>query len=534
VSWDEAAVAVDELANGLLALGVRKGDAFGILAQTNLEWALFDFALGLIGAVGAAIYANSAPKDCRYVLEHSDAVGVLVEDEAQRAKIADADLRHVLSFAELDELRARGREFAAQNPGALAAAEAEVGEEDLFTFIYTSGTTGPPKACMIRHRNYYEMAGCVDHVESFAIADDTMLLYLPLAHNFGRLMHLLGPRAGYTIAFCPDPLRVAEALPAVRPTLLPSVPRLYEKVHTALLSQFEEVQGLRRRLLDWALDVGRGASALRREGRPLPPRLAVKHWIADRLVYSKVKKRLGGRLRLGISGGAPLAKEIAELFHALDILIIEGWGLTECTTAASVNRPNRFRFGTVGPALPGFEVRTDEDGELLIRSETVFAGYYKDEEATREVLADDGWLRSGDVGSIDEDGFIRITDRKKDILVTAGGKNVAPQNLENALKTPPLISQALVVGDRRPYVAALITVDPAVAEGLSPGQVQERVQAIVDDVNAELSRFEQIKRFRVLPRDFSAEEGEVTPTLKLKRRVCAEHFAREIEELYAS
>jgi long-chain acyl-CoA synthetase len=221
------------------------------------------------------------------------------------------------------------------------------------------------------------------------------------------------------------------------------------------------------------------------------------------------------------------------LFHALVILIIEGWGLTECTTAASVNRPNRFRFGSVGPALPAFEVRPAEDGELLIRSETVFAGYYKDEEATREVLDDDGWLRSGDLGSIDEDGFIHITDRKKDILVTAGGKNVAPQNLENALKTAPLISQALVVGDRRPYVAALITVDPDQAQHLAPEEQSERVQTIVDEVNADLSRFEQIKRFTILPRDFSADEDEVTPTLQLKRRIVAEHFADEIEELYS-
>jgi long-chain acyl-CoA synthetase len=524
---------VDELANGLLAAGVRKGDGFGILAQTTLEWALFDYALGLIGAVGAAIYANSAPKDCRYVLEHSDSIGVLVEDEEQRAKISDIGLRHVISFAELDELRARGRAFAAEHPGALAEAEAAVGEEDTFTFIYTSGTTGPPKACTIRHRNYYEMCTAVDGIPGFAVADDVMLLYLPLAHNFGRLMHLLGAHTGYTTAFCSDPLRVVDALPAVRPTLLPSVPRLYEKVHTAVLAQFAEVQGTRRRLLDWALDVGRQASALRQEGRPLPRGLALRHRIADRLVYRKVKERLGGRLRVGISGGAPLAPEIAELLHALDILILEGWGLTECTTAASVNCPERFRFGSVGPALPGFEVRTDEDGELLIRSQTIFAGYYKDEEATRQALDAEGWLHSGDLGVIDEDGFIHITDRKKDIIVTAGGKNVAPQNLENALKTAPLVSQALVVGDRRPCVAALITVDPAVAEGLSPGQVQERMQRIVDDVNAGLSRFEQIKRFAILPRDFSAEEGEVTPTMKLKRRACAEHFAQEIEELYA-
>jgi len=534
VSWAEAGRTVDELANGLLALGVRKGDAFGILAQTTLEWALFDYALARIGAVGAAVYANSSPKDCRYVLEHSDAIGVLVEDEDQRAKIADVELRHVLTFADLDELRARGRKHAAANPDALAEAEAQIGEEDLFTFIYTSGTTGPPKACMIRHRNYYEMATCIDRVPEFALGDDVMLLYLPLAHNFGRLMHLLGAHKGFTTAFCPDPLRVAEAMPAVRPTLLPSVPRLYEKVHTAVVAQFEQVHGPRRRLLGWALGVGRQVSELRQRGEAVPRGLALRHRVADRLVYSKIKNRLGGRLRLGVSGGAPLSKEIAAFFHSIDILIVEGWGLTECTTAASVNRPGRFRFGTVGPALPGFEVRVEEDGELLIRSETVFAGYYKDEQATREVLGEDGWLRSGDVGSIDADGFISITDRKKDILVTAGGKNVAPQNLENALKTSPLVSQALVLGDRRPYVAALITVDPAAADGLPPEEIEQRVQAVVDGVNGELSRFEQIKRFRVLARDFTAEEDEVTPTLKLKRRVVAEHFAREIEELYSS
>jgi long-chain acyl-CoA synthetase len=534
VSWEEAGQTVEELANGLLALGVRKGEAFGILAQTSLEWALFDYALARIGAVGAAVYANSSAKDACYVLEHSDSIGVLVQDEPQREKVAGLPLRHVITFAELDDLRARGREFAAEHPDALAEAEAQVGEDDLFTFIYTSGTTGPPKGCMILHRNYYEMAGCIDHVPEFAIADDVMLLYLPMAHNFGRLMHLLGAHTGYTTAFLGDPLRIAEAMPVVRPTLLPSVPRLYEKVHTAVLSQFEQLHGPRKRLADWALRVGRQVSELRQRGKPVPASLARKHRLADRLVYSKIKERMGGRLRLGVSGGAPLAKEIAEFFHSIDILIVEGWGLTECTTAASVNRPGRFRFGTVGPALPGFEVETDEEGELLIRSPTVFAGYYKDPDATAEVLGADGWLRSGDVGSIDEDGFVHITDRKKDILITAGGKNVAPANLENALKTSPLVSQALVIGDRRPYVAALITLDPGVADGIETDEADRRVQAIVDGVNSELSRFEQIKRFRVLPRDFTAEDGEVTPTLKLKRRVVEQHFAAEIEELYSS
>jgi long-chain acyl-CoA synthetase len=529
VSGEEAATAVDELAHGLLALGVRKGDAFAILGSTRVEWALFDFALGLIGAVGAPIYMNSSPKDCAYVLAHSDAVGVLCEDEEQRAKVAGAELAHVLTFAELDELRARGREHAAQYPAAVVEAAAAIHEDDLFTYIYTSGTTGPPKACMISHRNYYEMADKSRQVEDFTVTDDVMLLYLPLAHNFGRLMHLLSPHVGYTLAFCPDPYAVVEALPQVRPTILPSVPRVYEKIYAGVTAKFGEASGVKRRLIDWGLDVGREVSRLRQDGRELPRALAAKHRLADRLVYSKVKGRLGGRIRVCVSGGAPLAKEIIEFFHTLDIIILEGYGLTECTTAATVNRPTRFRFGTVGPVLPGVELRIADDGEILIKTDTIFQGYYKDPEATAEVLPGDGWLRSGDVGAVDADGFLTVTDRKKDLLVTAGGKNVAPQNLENALKTHPLISQALVVGDRRPYVAALITL----GEDASADDAQGRVQQIVDEVNGDLSRFEQIKQFVILPRDFSVEEGEVTPTLKLKRRVCEEHFAAEIESLYS-
>jgi long-chain acyl-CoA synthetase len=529
MSWNEAATAVDELAHGLLALGVRKGDAFAILGSTRVEWVLFDFALGLIGAVGAPIYMNSSPKDCAYVLEHSEAIGVLCEDEQQRAKVEGIELRHVLTFDGLDELRARGREHAARNPNAVEDAASAIREGDLFTYIYTSGTTGPPKACMITHCNYYEMADKVRQIKDFTVDADIMLLYLPLAHNFGRLMHLQGPLVGYTLAFCPDPYAVAEVLPQVRPTVFPSVPRVYEKVHTGVSAKFAEATGVKRRLIDFALRVGREVSELRQHDRPVPRSLAAKHRIADRLVYSKVKERLGGRVRICVSGGAPLAKEVIEFFHSIDILILEGYGLTECTTAATVNRPSRFRFGTVGPALPGVELRLAEDGEVLIKTDTIFGGYFKDEEATREVLPGDGWLRSGDVGELDEDGFLTITDRKKDILVTAGGKNVAPQNLENALKTHPLVSQALVVGDRRPYIAALITL----SEEADRQGAEEQMQAIVDDVNRDLSRYEQIKRFTILPRDFSAEEGEVTPTLKLKRRVCQEHFAAEIEGLYS-
>jgi long-chain acyl-CoA synthetase len=529
VSWADAARVVDELAHGLLALGVRKGDAFAILASTRVEWVLFDFALSLVGGVTAPIYANSSARDAAYVVQHSEAIGILCEDDEQRAKVDELTLEYVLTFRDLDELRARGREHASEEPAAVARAAAKISEQDLFTYIYTSGTTGPPKACMIRHCNYFAMVDEVKQVDDFTVEDDVMLLYLPLAHNFGRCMTLLGAHIGYTIAFCPDPYAVAEALPAVRPTVFPSVPRVFEKVHTGVTLKFAEASGLKRRLIDWALRVGKEVSDLRQANRPVPASLAVRQRLADRLVYSKIKDRLGGRLRIGVSGGAPLAKEIIEFFHTLDILILEGYGLTECTTAATVNRPSLFRFGTVGPALPGVELRIADDGEVLIRSETNFAGYFKDDEATQEVLPGDGWLRSGDLGRLDEDGFLTITDRKKDILVTAGGKNVAPQNLENALKMHPLVSQALVVGDRRPYVAALITL----AEGVAPDQAGADMQQVVNDVNRDLSRFEQIKRYTILPRDFTAEEGEVTPTLKLKRRVCQEHFAAEIEALYS-
>jgi long-chain acyl-CoA synthetase len=538
VSWDEAARRVRELANGFLALGVGKGDAVGILATTRLEWALVDFALGSIGAISAAIYPVSSAPDAAYILDHSDAVAVVVEDAAQRAKVGATreqlpKLQHVIAFDELPALEEKGREYAAEHPGALDEAAGSIDEDDVFTYIYTSGTTGPPKGCMIRHRNYYEMVAVLDRLDEFVGPDDVMLLYLPLAHNFGRLMHLTGPYAGYTLALLPDPLRVGEALPLVRPTILPSVPRVYEKIHTAVLAQFDSATGLKRRIVDRALDVGRRASPYRQRGEPLPRGLAVQHALFDRLVYSKVKDKLGGRLRFGISGGAPLAREIAEFFHALDVLILEGYGLTECTTACSVNRIGRIRFGTVGPPLPGFDVRIADDGEVVLQSPTVFAGYYKDEAATREVLGDDGWLRTGDIGELDADGFLRITDRKKDILITAGGKNVAPQNLENALKSAPIVSQALVLGDRRPFVAALLTVDPELAAGRDEESLLAELQAVVDEVNRDRTRHEQIKRFALLPRDFSADEGEITPTLKLKRRVVEQHFADEIESLYS-
>jgi long-chain acyl-CoA synthetase len=397
--------------------------------------------------------------------------------------------------------------------------------------IYTSGTTGPPKGCMLTHRNLVTAA--IRVVEGMHQTGDVVLLFLPLAHSYGRLAHQAASHRGATVALVADVARVPEALAAVRPTVLPAVPRVYEKVHANTLGEIERAGGLQRRIGLWALGVGARTSRARREGSRVGGMLALQQRIADRLVFGKVRERLGGRLRVGVSGAAPLSTEVIEFFHALGVPVIEGYGLTETASSATVNEPGDFRIGTVGRPVEGAEVRLAEDGEILIRSDSVFAGYYKEPDATAEALTGDGWLRTGDVGEIDDEGFLRITDRKKDLIITAGGKNIAPQNLENALKASRFVSQALVVGDRRPYVTALVTLDEA--ELPSGGrEPQEIVQALVDDVNRDRTRVEQIKRFAILPRDFSLEEGEVTPTLKLRRRIIHEHFADEIERLYAS
>ena len=389
VSWDEAAERVENMANGLLARGIGKGDAFATLARTTLEWALFDFALAQVGAVGTPVYANSSPRDVAYVLDHSESVGILCEDDAQAAKVNGERaslprLRHVLTFADLPALEAEGAIFKAEHPSALDEAMAAVSEDDLFTFIYTSGTTGPPKGCMISHRNYYAMASVIDHLPEYVQDDDLMLLFLPLAHNFGRLMHLTGPYVGYTIAFLPDPLQAAGALRSVRPTVMPSVPRVFEKIHTAVVAgdrRDDRRQTPPRGLVACRRPRGERARGAEAASGRCPAREAAGRRPARASARSATTSAAACGHRS--PGGAPLVPEIAEFFDAVGIRIYEGYGLTECTTAATTNTPARWRFGTVGPALPGFELKVAEDGELMIRSETVFGGYYKDPEATR-------------------------------------------------------------------------------------------------------------------------------------------------------
>ena len=535
VSRDEAAERVELLANGLLARGIGHGDAVAVLARTRLEWILLDWAIMAVGGVVVGLYPTSSAKECAYILHHSEAVLALAEDAEQEAKLASVRaeapaLRDVIRFDALAALEEEGRAHRAEHPDALATAEAAVQEDDLATLIYTSGTTGPPKGCMLTHRNLVTAAiRVVNHLNR---PDDTMLLFLPLAHSFGRLAHQATAFHGTTVAFVADVARVPEALETVHPTMLPAVPRVYEKIHANALGEIDRAGGLRRKIGLWAIGVGAAASRLRRRGEPVPAGLALKERLADRLVFAKVRARLGGRLRLGVSGAAPLATDVMEFFHALGVPVIEGYGLTETSSSTTVNVPDDFRLGTVGRPVEGCEVRLDADGEILVRSATVFAGYYKEPAATAEAFTADGWFRTGDVGEIDADGFVKITDRKKDMIITAGGKNIAPQNLENALRSSRFVSQAIVVGDRRPFVTALLTLDEAEIAG-SGRDPQEITQELVDEVNRDRARVEQIKRFTILPREFSQEHGEVTPTLKLRRKVIQDHFAEEIEKLYS-
>jgi long-chain acyl-CoA synthetase len=522
VSWPEAGARVEALAQALLARGVRKGDAVAVLSRTRLEWILLDWAIMSIGAVVVGLYPTNTATECAYILGHAEAVLAFVEDDTQREKLESVraelpQLRELVAFDDLPSFNGEGHE---REP---------LDEDDLATLIYTSGTTGPPKGCMLTHKNLTTAAVHVrTHMEG---TTDTVLLFLPMAHSFARICHQSAAFHGATLALVSDAMRVPEALQRTRPTILPAVPRVYEKIHANAVGEIERAGGLKRAIGRWALRVGARSSERRRSGRPLPPLMRVQVALADKLVFSKVRARLGGRLRFGVSGAAPLGLDVLEFFHSLNMLVIEGYGLTETSSSLSVNDPDEYRFGTVGRAVDGCDVRLDEDGEILVRSDTIFGGYFKDPEATAAAFTEDGWFRTGDVGTL-EDGWLTITDRKKDLIITAGGKNIAPQNLENALKSSRFISQAVVIGDRRPYITALITLDPVEVQS-ADRDPQELVQAIVDDVNRDRVRVEQIKRFVILPRDFSQEEGELTPTLKLRRKIVHEHFAHEIDQLYS-
>jgi long-chain acyl-CoA synthetase len=554
-SFAEVAEIVRPLAMGLADLGVEKGDRVSILGNTRPEWTYFDFAALSIGAVVVPIYQTNSPEECRYVLENSDAKVVVVEDDEQIEKIrAVRDklpaLEHVVRMTGSSDDAISSEDLSARGAGKDAAAWKQryeaVSGEDICTFIYTSGTTGPPKGCIISHGNYRAMLDMVN-ATSVIEPEDVTYLYLPLAHSFALLIQLGSFDLGAAIAYWErDPLKILPNLGELHPTYFPSVPRIFEKIYTAATSGMEKQGGLKKAIFDWAIKTGKKTREVERSGRKPGFLLSRQYAFADKKVLSKIRGLFGGNLRLAVSGAAPINPEILRFFDAAGVLVLEGWGMTETSTAATISTPDDFKVGTIGKPFPGCEVRIAGDGEILVKGPNVFQGYHKNEEATRETIVDD-WLHTGDIGEIDSEGFIKITGRKKDIIITAGGKNITPANLEAEIKQHPLVSQCVVVGDRRPYLVALVTLDPeeAVAHAKENGlpedpaqlaanaDVKASIEAHVEKINENFARVEQVKKISILPNDLSQESGELTPTLKVKRAVVASKHDDAIEALYA-
>ena len=553
-TWGQGEREVRHLAAGLIELGIGPGDRVAIIGETHPLWSQADMAVQTIGGVTVGVYPTCTVEQIAYHLKHSGAKIVFLQGEVQLTKVRQA--AGELPAKERPELILFDRSDAADAPPCMAVVEergaasafgtSEAMEEricavrpdDLSTIVYTSGTTGPPKGAMLTHGQLYAAIEATRQVLPVG-EDDLGLVFLPLAHSLQRQAGYAGLLTGSTGAYASSIAALLDEFPEVRPTVQASVPRIWEKFHAKLEARLADASPRRQRIAGWAFATARERGEILRAGGGVPWGLERRYQLADRLVFRKLRAVFGGRIRFMLSGGAPIAVDLLTFFDDIGLRIYEGWGLTETAAPATMNHPGAWRFGTVGRPLPGVRVRIAEDGEIEVDGPNVFSGYYKDDKATAAAFTDDGWFRTGDIGDLDDDGYLRITDRKKDIIITAGGKNVAPQNIENLLKRDPLISQAVVIGDRRKYLTALITLDPddAPSELLSAPvddpAMRARVEATVDKVNAGLARYEQIKKFAVLPRDLTLEDDELTPTLKVKRRNVAAHFSGEIEALYA-
>jgi long-chain acyl-CoA synthetase len=580
--WDRAA---REIAGGLVELGVGLGDRVVILATTRAEWVEADVGILMAGAVTVPIYPSNTPEQCEYIITDSGAEVVIVEDPHQLEKLYHADVRDKLGavtkviymadvarlekpdregrtsptlddvlpegsdgdwLLALAELRQRGVAWLDDNDGKLAEIDARVLPSQTFTIVYTSGTTGPPKGVVLSHNNMSFTCEAIRDLLELS-AEDEQLMFLPLAHIFAKILEWASITVGASIAFAESITQLVANLQEVKPTFMGAVPRVYEKAYVKIQSNFAEKRkkAVPRTLINWALKQGKRRSRALCAGQPATD-LSIR--LADKLVFSKVQATFGGRLRFFISGGAPLAGDIAAFFHQSGILVLEGYGLTETTAVCNVNRPSSYRFGTVGPAIPGVEIRIAEDGEVLMRGGNIMKGYHNNPEATAEALDADGWFHSGDVGVIDDDGKLRITDRKKDLIVTAGGKNVAPQNIENSLKALcPYLSQVMVYGDKRKYLSALLTLSDdnvqawaseqgitatGLAELSANGEVAKLISGYVDELNSKLASYETIKKYKILPHDFDQETGELTPTLKVRRKFCTEKYGDLLAGFY--
>ena len=559
VAWREIARRARDVADGLAAAGIRPGDRIAILGDTNLEWILADLGILGAGAIAVTIYQSNTPAECQYILADSGARAVFCDSAAQVAKVrqvkASLPALELIVRAQgpaadalertLADVEAAGASWRRDHSDAHAARLAAVGPDDPASFIYTSGTTGNPKGVVLTHGAWAYEATAVAEID-IVRPDDVVLMFLPMAHSFAKVIEAVWFQVGATAAFVESLDRIVDNAGEVRPTVMPSVPRIFEKAYNAVLSKGLATPGLKGRLFALAMESFDAWAAAQEEGKPYQ---SLGLLLGRKLVFPKLaaalSERFGGRVRLFVSGGAPLSTKINRFFDALEFTILEGWGLTETAAGTCVNRPGANRIGTVGPPVPGTEIRIAEDGEILVKGAGLMKEYYRNPAATAEAFRD-GWFLTGDIGTLEPSGALRITDRKKDIIVTAGGKNVAPQNLENDLKTDPLVSQVMVHGDRRRFLSALVTLNEenarkwAAEHGIEPGAalhdhpaVVARVQQAVDALNARQASYATIKKFAILPRDFTQEAGELTPTLKVKRKVVTQRHQALLDSFYA-
>ncbi|HSS02321.1 MAG TPA: long-chain fatty acid--CoA ligase, partial [Kofleriaceae bacterium] len=565
MTWRQTGERIKAIAAGLLSLGLDREDRVGILCNTRVEWLLADLGIMAGGGATTTVYPSSTAEESAYILADSETRYAIVEDDSQLKKLVDhrAELPKLAKVVLIDgaptdrlggwvmtlpELEAAGAAHLAKDPRAVDDVVAGTKGEHLATLIYTSGTTGKPKGVRLLHECW---AYCADAIEATRLwgADDVQYLWLPMSHSFGKVLMAGHIASGSVTAVDGRIPKLVPNLAVVRPTIMAAVPRIFEKVYNKILEGAKQGSPIKQKIFQWAVSVGKQGSALRQQGKQPGGLLAVKLKLAERLVFSKIKTTFGGRVRYFISGSAPLSREIAEFFHACGILILEGYGLTETSAASFVNRPTRFAFGSVGIPVPGTEVKlAPEDGEILLRSPGVMNGYHNLPDQTAEALTADGWLRTGDIGELDGDGVLRITDRKKDMIKTSGGKYIAPQAIEGKLKAHcPYISQVIVHGDKRNFVTALVTLDEETTmqwakgngmngkpygEVVKTDEVKKLLSPYFDQVNKTLAKYETVKQFAILPRDLSVEDGELTPSLKVKRKVVEKKYAGLLDKMY--
>jgi long-chain acyl-CoA synthetase len=544
-TWRTYVDQIRTCARALISLGLPRGGKVAILGFNRPEWVIFDHAAMMAGGVPAGIYTTCSADEVQYIVHHSEAHVVLVENADQLAKIkARREQLPLLRYIVMMKgAQATGTDVLTWED-MLAKSETvpeseldkridAIEQADLATLIYTSGTTGPPKGVMLSHRNLAWTSQALIDV-SGSPGGDVSLSYLPLSHIAEQMCTLHMPASmGSTVYFAESIEKVPENLKDCRPTVFFGVPRIWEKFHAAMAAKLAETTGAKKRLVEWARGVCARVNALRDRDERIPRRLEAQYRLANKLVISKIKQAIGfDRVRELISGAAPIAPDVLTFFASLDLPIHEVYGQSEDSGPTSFNLTGKAKIGTVGPPIPGLEVKIAEDGEILVRGPNVFLGYYKEPEATADALRD-GWLCTGDLGAFDSEGFLSITGRKKEIIITAGGKNIAPKNIEAAIKELPLVGEAVVIGDRRKYLTALVTLEPTAADKVSGDQIRSSIQAKIDEVNQSLARVEQVKKFAILERPFGIDTGELTPTMKLKRKVIAQKYAREIEAMYA-